>query len=188
MTQQQLYPLIAVAVMIPLVLLRNRRPRTLRPRFMWVLPLLVVSLIGFGLWGITAQDPGHAPTDPLSLLILVVGLALGCAFGWQRGKMVTIFKEPNGTLKAQASPIGVIILVAILIARASLKDYLQAHAADWHVNPNAILEAFMLFAAGTVVTQRIEMWIRARNILRGGADAHVQLETRPDAAAGPARS
>ena len=34
----------------------------------------------------------------------------------------------------------------------------------------------MLFAAGMVVTQRIEMFIRARNIRRGGADAHVEVE------------
>lgn len=176
MTQQQLIPLIAIAVVIPLVLLRNRKPRTLRPEYMWVAPLMVVAAISFGIWGMSMSGRGHAPVEPLSLLILAVGLALGCAFGWQRGKMVTIFKEPDGTLKAQASLIGIIILIAVLIARSSLKDYLGAHAADWHVNPNAILEAFMLFAAGTVVTQRIEMWIRARNIRHGGADAHVEVE------------
>lgn len=44
------------------------------------------------------------------------------------------------------------------------------------MNPLAILEAFMLFAAGTVVMQRIEMWIRARNIQHGGADDHLAVE------------
>lgn len=176
MTQEQLIPLIAIAVVIPLVLLRNRRPRTLRPQFMWVAPLLVVAAISFGIWGMSMSGRGHAPVEPLSLLILAVGLALGCAFGWQRGKMTTIFKEPDGTLKAQASPIGLVIIIAILIARRALEPWLEAHAADWNVNPLAILEAFMLFAAGMVVVQRIEMWIRARNIQKGGADAHVELE------------
>jgi hypothetical protein len=175
-TQEQLIPLIAIAVVIPLVLLRNRRPRTLRIEYMWVAPLLVVAAIGFGIWGMTVSGRGHAPVEPLSLLILAVGLALGCAFGWQRGKMTTIYKEPDGTLKAQASPIGLVIIIAILIARQTLRPWLEAHAADWHVNPLAILEAFMLFAAGTVVVQRIEMWIRARNIRHGGADAHVETE------------
>lgn len=176
MTQEQLIPLIALAVVIPLVLLRNRRPRTLRARFMWIVPLLVVAVIGAGIWAMSVRGPGHAPVEPMSLLILAVGLAQGCAFGWQRGRMTTIFKEPDGTLKAQASPIGLIIIIAILIARQTLRPWLEAHAADWHVNPLAILEAFMLFAAGTVVMQRIEMWIRARNIQHGGADDHLAVE------------
>lgn len=176
MTQEQLIPLIAIAVVIPLVLLRNRRPRTLRPDYMWIMPLIVTALIGFGIWGMSVSGRGHAPTEPLSLLILAVGLALGCAFGWQRGKMTTIYKEPDGTLKAQASPIGIVIIVAVLVARRALEPWLEAHAADWHVNPNAILEAFMLFAAGMVVVQRIEMWIRAKRIQHGEPDAHVEVE------------
>lgn len=176
MTQEQLIPLIAIAVVIPLVLLRNRKPRTLRPQFMWVVPLLIVAVIGAGIWATSMGGRGHAPVEPLSLLILAVGLTLGCAFGWQRGKMTTIFKEPDGTLKAQASPIGLVIIIAILIARRALEPWLAAHAADWHINPLAIFEAFVLFAAGMVVVQRIEMWTRARNIQRGGADDHVTVE------------
>ncbi|RYG89098.1 MAG: DUF1453 family protein [Alphaproteobacteria bacterium] len=169
-------PLIAIAVIIPIVLLRNRNPRTLRPDFMWVMPLIVTVAIGFGIWGMSASGRGDNPTDPLSLLILAVGLGLGCAFGWQRGKMTTTYKEADGTLKAQASPIGVIIIIAVLLARRALEPWLEAHAADWHVNPLAILEAFMLFAAGTVVVQRIEMWIRANRIRHGKTDAHVEIE------------
>lgn len=176
MTQQQLIPLIAIAVVIPLVLLRNRRPRVLRPQYLWVTPVIVSALIGFGIWGMSVSGRGSAPTEPLSLLILAVGLALGCAFGWQRGKMTTIYKEPDGSLRAQASPIGIVIIVAVLVARRALEPWLEAHAADWHVNPNAILEAFMLFAAGMVVVQRIEMWIRAKRIQHGEPDAHVEVE------------
>jgi len=175
-TQEQLIPLIVIAVVIPLVLLRNRRPRTLRPEFLWVSPLIIVLAISAGLWGMSASGRGAAPTDPVSLLILAVGLGLGAAFGWQRGKMTTIHKEPDGVLKAQASPIGLIIIIAVLFARRALEPWLEAHAAEWHVNPLAIIEAFMLFAAGMVVTQRIEMFIRARNIQRGGTDAHVEVE------------
>lgn len=181
MTPQQLVPLIAIAVVILLVVLRNRRPRTLRPEFMWVMPLIVVAAIGFGLWGISQTSNGAAPVEPLSLLILAVGLGLGCAFGWQRGKMITIYKEPDGTLKAQASPIGILIVVGVLIVRRLSQGYLEDHAADWHVNPLAVLEAFMLFAAGMVVFQRIEMWIRANRIRHGGTDAHVEVDAQPEA-------
>ncbi|MDQ8030324.1 MAG: DUF1453 family protein [Brevundimonas sp.] len=176
MTQQQLIPLIVIAVVIPLVLLRNRKPRTLRPQFLWVAPLLVVAAISFGIWGMSMSGRGAAPVDPISLLILAVGLGLGAAFGWQRGKMTTIHKEPDGVLKAQASPIGLLIIIGVMLARRALEPWLAAHAADWHINPLAVLEAFMLFAAGMVVAQRIEMFIRARNIQRGGTDAHVEVE------------
>lgn len=176
MTQQQLIPLIAIAAVIPLVLLRNRKPRTLRPEFLWVVPLLVVAAISFGFWALSMSSRGAPPTDPVSLLILAVGLALGAAFGWQRGKMTTIHKAPDGVLKAQASPIGLFIIIGVMVGRRALEPWIAAHAADWHINPLAILEAFMLFAAGMVVTQRIEMFIRARNIQHGGTDAHVEAE------------
>ena len=176
MTPEQLIPLIVIAAVIPLVLLRNRRPRTLRPQFLWVSPLIVVLAIGAGLWGVSASGQGALPVDPVSLLIIAVGIGLGGAFGWQRGKMTTIHKEPDGTLKAQASPIGLIIIIAVMVARKALEPWLEAHAAEWHVNPLAIIEAFMLFAAAMVVTQRIEMFIRARNIQHGGTDAHVEVE------------
>jgi hypothetical protein len=175
-TQEQLIPLIVIAVLIPVILLRNRSPRILRPRFLWVTPLIVTALIGFGIWGMSVSGRGAAPTDPLSLLILAVGLGLGAAFGWQRGRMTTIFKDADGVLKAQASPIGIVIIVAVLLARRALEPWLEAHAAEWHVNPTAILEAFMLFAAGTVVAQRVEMWIRANRIQHGEPDAHVEIE------------
>lgn len=175
MTTEQLIPLIVVAAVVPLVLLRNRRPRTLRVEWMWVLPLIIVALIGFGLWGMSRVGQG-APADPVSLLILAAGLALGAAAGWWRGKMVVIHKEPDGTLKAQASPIGLILIVGLMVTRQALRPWLEQHAADWHISPFAIIEAFMLFAAGMVVAQRVEMWIRARKIQAGGADAHVEID------------
>lgn len=176
MSQEQLIPLIVIAVVVPLVLLRNRRPRTLRPEFLWVSPLIVVLAIGAGLFAINASGKGAMPADPLSLLIIAVGVALGAAFGWQRGRMTTIHKDADGVLKAQASPIGLLIIIAVLVARRALEPWLEAHAADWHVNPLAIIEAFMLFAAAMVVAQRVEMFIRARNIRHGGTDAHVEVE------------
>lgn len=176
MSQEQLIPLIVIAVVVPLVLLRNRRPRTLRPEFLWVSPLIVLLAIGAGLFAINASGKGAMPVDPLSLLIIAVGVALGAAFGWQRGRMTTIHKDADGVLKAQASPIGLLIIIAVLVARRALEPWLEAHAADWHVNPLAIIEAFMLFAAAMVVAQHVEMFIRARNIRHGGADAHVEVE------------
>ena len=115
MTTEQLIPLIVIAVVLPLVLLRNRRPRTLRPRWMWVVPAIVVALIGLGLWATMTFDPEHAPFRPVDWVILAAGLALGAAAGWQRGRTVTIHKDADGVLKAQASPLGRILYRTIFV-------------------------------------------------------------------------
>jgi membrane protein CcdC involved in cytochrome C biogenesis len=179
MSPEQLIPLIAVLIALPLILLRNRRPRILRPQWLWVMPLIVVGLIGFGMWGMSYSDPEHSALDATSWTILAAGGLLGAAFGWWRGKMVTIEKHADGTLKAQASPLGVVIIIAVLVLRQALKPWLEANAEAWHVNPLAILEAFMVFAAAMIVVQRIEMFIRARRIQSGGTDAHVEAASQP---------
>ena len=174
MTPQQYGPLIGIGVALVIILLRNRRPRTLNVKWMWVAPLLITSLIVFGLWGM-AQAPGvsHAPFGLDAWAILATGLLLGCAAGWWRGKTVTIQKTADGTLKAQASPLGLILVVLLLVTRSALRPWLQAHATDWPLNALAIQDAFLLFAMGLVVMQRVEMWIRARRILAGDPDGHV---------------
>ena len=175
MTPQEYGPLIGIGVALIIILLRNRRPRTLRPKWMWVAPVLVVVGIGFGLWGM-AQAPGvsHAPFGPGAWAILAIGLLLGGVAGWWRGKTVTIEMEPDGSLKAQASPLGLILVVGLLVSRSALRPLLETHAAGWHMNALAIQDAFLLFGVGLVVMQRAEMYIRARRVLAGGTDSHIQ--------------
>lgn len=176
MTPQQYIPLISIAVALVIILLRNKKPRTLRVQWMWVMPVVIVFAIGFGIWGMTqAPDLSHAPFGVSAWAIIAVGLILGCVAGWWRGKMVTIEKEPDGSLKAQASPLGLILIVALLLSRQALRPWLEANAAGWHINALAIQDAFMLFVVGMIVFQRIEMYIRARRVLAGGTDAHVEV-------------
>ena len=59
---EKLIPLLMIPVMLVVVLLKNRRKRVLKPHLLWVMPAIVLPLIGLGLWG-TAQNPNmaHAP-------------------------------------------------------------------------------------------------------------------------------
>ncbi|WP_396594546.1 CcdC protein domain-containing protein [Brevundimonas sp. R86498] len=175
MTPAQYAPLIAILIALPIILLRNRAPRTLRPGRMWVMPALIVPLMGLALWG-TSMEPGadHTPFDLVAWAMLASGLILGGAAGWWRGKMTTIERHPDGTLKAQASPLGIILIVVLLLGRGTLRAILEPHAADWHLNTLAIADAFLLFVVGMIVVQRIEMFIRARRLLSGGTDSHVE--------------
>ena len=175
MSPEQYGPLIGVGIALLVILLKGRKPRTLRPQWMWVVPLLITVLIGFGLWGMS-YSPGadHAPFGLAGWSMLAVGLVLGGATGWWRGKMTTIFREPDGTLKSKASPLGLIILVGLLAGRSLLRGWLEANAAAWHINALALADAFMVFVVGLVVMQRVEMFIRARRIQQGDPDAHVE--------------
>lgn len=169
MTPQDYLPIGVTGVVVALVLLRNRRSRVLRPRFMWIVPALILPLIGMGLY-----FTPHAPFGPSAYAAFAVALVLGAAAGWWRGKTITIEKAPDGTLRAQASPLGLILIVGLLAVRSGMREVLQAHAAEWRVDLAIITDAFMLFAVGLVVAQRIEMYLRARTVMAGGTDAHVE--------------
>lgn len=171
MSPQTMGPLIGIGVALIIILLRNRRKRTLRPHLLWVMPLLVTTLIGVGLWANTQ----HPQFGPFAWIAFVVALALGCVAGWWRGKTITIEKEPDGSLKAQASPLGLILIIGLFAARAGLREVMEVNAAAWHLDAVIVTDAFMLFAVGLIVTQRVEMYIRARRVLAGGTDSHVEV-------------
>ena len=171
MSPQTMGPLIGIGVALSIILLRNRRKRTLRPHLLWVMPLLVTTAIGFGLWANTQ----HPHFGPFAWIAFILALALGCVAGWWRGKTITIEKEPDGSLKAQASPLGLILIIGLVAARAGLREVMEANAAAWHLDAVVVTDAFMLFAIGMIVAQRVELYIRARRILTGGADNHMEV-------------
>ena len=175
MTPQQYGPLIGIGIALVIILLRNQKPRPLRLRYMWIAPLLVALAIGFGLWGMS-QAPGasHTAFGVDAWGILAGGLILGAAAGYQRGRMTTIERAPDGGLQAQASRLGIILIVALIASRSLLRPWLEAHAGTWHLNALVIQDAFLLFAAAMVIVQRIEMFIRARRIMAGKPDDHVE--------------
>lgn len=175
MEPQQYIPLIVLAIMLPVILLRNRRPRTLHVKWMWVMPVLMSALMAFAIWG-TSMQPGldHRPFTPLDWAVLLLGALLGGAAGWWRGRMTIIEKHADGTLKAQASPIGLILIVGLMLSRRALSAWLEPHAESLGLNVLAVADAFLLFVAAMIVMQRVEMVIRARRIQHGGTDAHVE--------------
>ena len=176
MSPQQLIPLAVIPVAIVLVLLRNRRKRVLRPHLLWVVPAIVGPLILLGVWG-SSRAVGAAPFGAGAWAILLVGGVLGGVAGWWRGKTITIEKEPDGSLRSQASPLGLVLVVALFAFRGVLRPLIESHAAQWRLNALAVTEAFLVFALALIVLQRVEMYIRARRILAGGSDARLEVAT-----------
>ena len=159
MDPQTLGPLIGAAVALPMMLLRNRRPRKLNPQFLWVAPLLITVAVGAALY----FQPTAQTFGPLSWLGVAAALAVGCYAGWHRGKTTRIMRDPEtGALTFQASPIGMALVLGLLVVRATIRPWLETHAGDYGLNGGAVADAFLMFAFGLVAVQRLEMWLRTR--------------------------
>lgn len=170
MSPQTIGPIIGIVIALGMVLLRNRAPRKLNVELMWILPLIFLLLIGFGIYASTTFQP-HAPFGLSTYLGLAGALIAGCAIGWWRGKTIDIRRDPaTGDLMAQASPLGMIFIFALFGVRYGAKGWLEANAQSLGIDLVALTDGFMLFAVGLIVVSRIEMWIRARGIARNGQD------------------
>ena len=78
MTPQQVVPILIPILVVGLIVLKSHgAPRTLRPQFMWVMPAVVLPLIGMGLF-----FTPHQPFGPVAWLAFAAARALGAAFGW----------------------------------------------------------------------------------------------------------
>jgi len=157
---QNISLLIGMAVAVSIVLLRNRQARRLRVELLWIRPLVFTAITVAAL---VAEPP---VLTPLALAIMVVGLALGCGLGWQRGRLMHIEVDPQThMLRSQASPLGLVFILVLLVARFGLRTVMAQYAHDWHLPLVAVSDAFLLFLVGLLSTQALEMWLRAGRLL-----------------------
>lgn len=148
-------PLIAIVVIIA----RGARERALRIERMWIMPALVLI-------GVVASFAAQPPPRILALLAALAALGLGALVGWWRGRTTRISIDPQShALTSRASPIGMALVAGVVVLRLSLRDYAVGHASTLHVTTTEITDIFLMFAAGLVCAQRLEMWLRAGNLL-----------------------
>jgi hypothetical protein len=164
--------IIGVIVALGVILLRNSRPRRLRIERLWIRPALFIALLGVTL------AAGRPPLTAVNAAILAVALALGCALGWQRGRFMRIEIDPaSHELTARASPIGVVFILALLVGRLGLRGVLTRSGPVAGISALIVADALIFLAVGMMVTQGVEMWVRARRLLaQAGAG---QVNTSP---------
>ncbi len=147
--------LIAVAVMA----MRNRRPRRLRLEAMWIRPLIYLALVGLTF---TAAPP---PQGALAISALAVALILGVGVGWLRGSMMRIDVHPEThDISAQASVVGMMLILGLLVLRTSLRNAATTTSIAG-LSATAITGCLILFAGAMMITQSVEMFLRARKLL-----------------------
>jgi len=159
MDPQTLAAAVGAATALPVMLLRNRRPRKLNPRYLWVAPVLIVTVVGLSLY----FQPQGQPFGPWAWLGVTLALALGCWAGWQRGVTTRIMRDAEtGALTFQSSPVGMLLVLGLLLMRAAVRPWLETNAAELGLHGGAVADSFLLFAVGLVAVQRLEMWLRTR--------------------------
>ena len=161
--------LVSVVVIGLGLFLRVRRmtaKRPLRPATLWIVPAIFV--------GIAALNFAEFPPHGLDWLWIGVALVLGAGLGWQRGRLMKIWIEPeSGTLMSQGSGWAIVFLVVLIALRALLRTGLAMEAGG-AITPALINDTFVTFAVGLFATQRAEMALRAQrmkqqHLVGGGA-------------------
>lgn len=157
-------------ILIPIVLVgfyfrirRMTRGQTLRIERMWIIPAFFIALIALS---IGAQPPAN---DPVIYASLAAATVIGLVIGWFRGRMVRITIDvETHALTSRQSPWGMVLFVAILLIRSSLRYILARFGGDLHLSAaiiTAIADGSLLLYGGMMIGMRIEMWMRARKLL-----------------------
>ena len=171
----QLQLLLPLVIIIPILFFRLRkmtRPEPLKLGRLWIRPALV-------LLGCTVVLFLPRPGTPSALQMTVAewsGLALaaviGAVAGWHYGKVTAIEVHPeNGTLMARGSALGMLVIVALVAVKLGLKPALAAEGPSLHLDMLLITDALIVFSAALFTARAIEMWVRARAVMRASGQA-----------------
>src|SRR5690349_11176253 len=149
---------ITIGIIVVIMALRMRGMSKMRPLklgSLWIVPALylVVAALMF------VQLP---PTGWVAIAS-VVGLAVGAAVGWQRGKMMHINVDPEThALNQKASPAAMFFLIALIVVRSGARSLLGQTGG---VSPAMLTDPLIAFALGMFTLTRLEMYLRAKRSL-----------------------
>ncbi|HEY2658852.1 MAG TPA: hypothetical protein VGI79_03965 [Caulobacteraceae bacterium] len=152
--------LIGLAIMVPILLLRNARPRKLRVELLWIRPAIwvVIAVLSF-----TQAPP---PMSAAGLAIMTASLAAGAVLGWQRGRLMRIEVDPEThQMTLRASPAAMLFIVVLMVLRVSIHNVAIQNLGRTHLPITVLVDALILFSLGLMLTQSAEMWIRGRRLL-----------------------
>jgi hypothetical protein len=157
---QTFAPMVMVAIVLLVLVLRNQRARPLRVELLWVRPVLLLAVFGFG----ALREP--IVLTPLNLTVLIAGTVIGAAVGWQRGRFTRIEVDPDThAVTSRASVFGIVFIVGVLLLRVLAVTAMREQAATLPISPIVGSDALIALVIAMFATQGLEMWIRARGLL-----------------------
>ncbi|WEK00687.1 MAG: DUF1453 family protein [Candidatus Sphingomonas phytovorans] len=154
---------IPTAIFLLVFALRARRLTQLRPlriERLWIFPTIYLLVCA---WMLV-----QFPPTPAGWGLCALGLAVGAALGWQRGKTMQITVDPEThQLNQKASLAGIAFLFAIVGLRVAAR----AGSSALHLNVAMLTDILVVLALGLFAVQRVEMYLRAKRLLDGARAA-----------------
>lgn len=148
-------PAIVIGLVILLRFRSMGRARRLRLETLWIVPVLFA--------GITSLVLYQMPPAGLQWLYMGLALIVGAAIGWRRGALMQIHVDPEThALNQTASPLAMLLLVGLMVVRKAL----QFEAGSLGFNALFVTDLLMVFALGLITATRLEMFLRARRLLK----------------------
>jgi hypothetical protein len=155
--------LIPLVIIFGVLLLRIRRMSGVRPMSLtrlWIRPGIVLVAAVLVLYSAPPQTLVQA-------LVVMAALGAGIFAGWHQAKLVHIsVNADDGTLQVKYSGIAQAIFIGVILARVGLRSWLTGSDSPVHAYAAVVTDAFILFFVGFASAQAIEMFIRARSLLR----------------------
>jgi hypothetical protein len=152
-------------IVMVLIVMRNARARRLRIETLWIMPVLILVMVGLALSQEGAPSPPFIAADLLAL-------AIGAGLGWWRARFTEISVDPaTHQLTRRASPVGMAIILVIFALRYAIRAYAEQNASALHVPVNAVADVALVMAVGLVCAQRLEIFTRANRLLAQARDA-----------------
>ncbi len=152
-------PFVVIAVVLALRFRSMSRERPLKLVTLWVVPVVYLLLAGSMLVSLTPPPMGWG--------LLLVGLGVGVAVGWHRGKLIRIARDPQtGELSQRASPLAMLLLLAVIVLKLGARAIFGDTAVTQPGSSAMLLtDAFLGFALGLLSATRLEIYLRARRLL-----------------------
>jgi hypothetical protein len=163
MSQTDIIRYAITAVLIAAVLflrLRNMgKTRKLRVEMLWIIPTIYLAFAGLLFW--------RMPPVGLGWLWTALGFAVGAAIGWQRGRMIAVSVDPvTHELNQRTSPAAILFILLLIGLRMGMRSALIGSSAYWHPGATLVTDIFAASAVGILAVYRLEIYLRARRLLR----------------------
>jgi membrane protein CcdC involved in cytochrome C biogenesis len=149
---------LSIGIVLIVLTLRMRRMGKMRPlklENLWIVPVVYFAVAALMFY--------QLPPRGWVAIASAIGLAIGAAVGWQRGKMMHIHVDPQThALNQKASPAAMIFLVALIVVRMAARGFLGQESG---VSPAMLTDPLIAFALGMFTLTRLEMYLRAKRLL-----------------------
>ncbi|PLK25592.1 CcdC protein domain-containing protein [Novosphingobium sp. TH158] len=154
---RSLIPLVIAAFVMILRWRSIKTPVPLHPQRMWLGPVVLAALVGFALYVVPPGGQGWA--------VFALGIVLGLAVGWQRGRMMRMEVDPgSGQIMVRQSPAAFLFILALFFLKRLFLPQGGGQPSGAYAGPPALplfTDALLGFALGMVIGMRLEMWRRA---------------------------